>query len=221
MSEFDNKDDAGEAGGTPDPITNLKAEFSRKQSNIEAKLQESQAALQAIMAKLEEKAKPAEPKPGKVSVFDDEEAYASSIEERVLTKVSKAQEVQSQYQSTAAQLYTQYPELNDTNSDIFKSTQEKLKGWTPEQLVKNPLLLKTAVYEAAAESGIKPKSKRSSESDDFALVGGSPRKPGKPKDEVPEDVVAIAQLMGRDTSDPKVMNRLKETMKRKNWGQYK
>jgi hypothetical protein len=225
MSEVDNKGaDGGNAPDPQDPIKNLKAEFGRKQENIENQLKASQEALQAIMAKLDQQSKPAAAtKPTKVSVFDDEEAFAASIKEEVRKEFREEQQVTSQYQTIAGQLYNQYPELNDQGSELFKAAQEKLKGLSPEQMMKQPMLLKTAVLEAAAENGIRPRHKRSQDDDNFSVGAGSAgrRSPSKPKDELDPQVLETARLMGRDVSDPKVVESLKKAAKRTNWGQYK
>jgi hypothetical protein len=226
MSENENQtggEGAGAPAGTVDELKNLKAEMNRKLENTNAQLQQVLAALQT-------------PKPGKsesapaakVSVFEDEEAYARRIKDEAKAEVTKELREEAQrtqkYQTIVNQIYSEYPEVSDQNSPLMQRAQEIFKS-LPEDEQASAVAMKAAVAQAASEIGVKPKSKRTSSDDDsFSIPSGggsnSSRRPGR-EPEIDSKTLELARLMGRDTSDPKYLERLKNAAKRTNWKVYK
>lgn len=217
-------------GATPaadDPIKNLKGEFGRKFGNLEEQTKHLSSQIQQIVNALNKPtSSPASTPEKKVSVFDDEEAYARSIEERaearITAKLAEQEAIKAKYATVSTQLVTEFPELNDAKSPLMGRAQEIYLS-LPEEERRHHLAMKAAVTEAAAELGMKPKSKRTaSEGDDFTLGGSSQasRPSKKSSDELNPATVKLAELMGLDVNDPKVMDRLKQRAKRKNWSKY-
>jgi hypothetical protein len=205
------------AGG--DEIKNLKAEVNRKLENTNAKLDELLNSLKNVTT-----ARPVKTETKKVSVFEDEDAYAASIKQDVLSQVEKARADEAKRQAKFSQvltpLYNDYPELNDANSSLMKLAEEKFKQ-VPEDERTSAVAMKAAVMEAVAEMGVKPRSKRSAD-DSFSLSGGSNSSSrSKTKSGLTEGHLLAAQLLGLNTKDPQVKKNLEKRASRESWTKWK
>ena len=228
MSTENKPADAGSAApNAAEEIKNLKAEFQRKTDN----LAETNKQLQAQLAQLVNQTKPAPTTPTKkVSVFDDEDAYAERIasetEARIQRQLQAQQEKAVRLQSMSMQLVSEYPELNDKNSELMKKANAIFNDM-PETERSHPMAMKTAVYDAAQELDLKPFNKRvqkQNDDDSFQIGSGSGasstnKKQGK-GDLTPEQET-LAQLLGIDVSKPEVRARIKEKHGRSSYGRYK
>jgi hypothetical protein len=203
--EVKNPGGEAEGGNAPDPITNIKGEMNRKLGNLESKLAEMTATIQAQLAQMQKPAAAAEPraqKPLKDLLYDDPEAYARAVTEEATRHAEKLIEERTrkanEQQSILSSLVSEYPELNSMDAELTKLAVEKYKGIGAE----SPIAYRAAVAEAAAELGVKPKSKRkaSAESDgeSFSLGGsGGSGKPSRAQSaQVDKAVEALAARMG-------------------------
>ncbi len=204
-----------------DEFKNFKAEVSRKLDN-------STAQLQALMEQLKKTAAPTQSAPKSQSAedvwFDDPKAAKQLLKEEVRneirTEMGRDREVQSKYQTVVSNIYNDYPEFNDESHELTKRAREIYSTFGDDDK-NSPLALDAAARRAASELGYKPKAKRSTEDDTFALSGAkSGAKPSKPKEDIADATLMIAELMGRKTSDPKVKESLKKASSRKTWNRY-
>lgn len=191
-----------------DDLKNVKAEFNRKIGNLEETNKQLLAQLKNLTEVVKPAKAPAEPSK-KVSVFDDEEAYATRIKEEAAAEIERKLEQQQAQQAKQAQvinsLVTDFPELSDGNHDLTKRAVEIFNG-LEESERKSPSAYRTAVLSAASEFGMRPKSKRTSSSDDsFALGGGGgeSRASKRSAGEISEGTKTFAALVGLDLDDPK------------------
>jgi hypothetical protein len=225
----ESKTPEGVQENTPAPedrLKNIQAEFGRKMGNLEETNRKLAQQLEAITAAL----KPSAPAPSegkKVSVFDNEDEFARQIEERaekrIEEKLTKRQMEQQRYAAVTNQLMSDFPELNDQNTALAKRANEIYMGLSADEKA-SPLALKAAVADAALELGVKPKSKRNSDSgDDFSLGSSGTSQANKSKrgeSKLSQETLELAQLAGLDINDEKQMKRLEERAKRKNWKHY-
>lgn len=202
-------------------IKNLKSEMGRKFDNMstqyEAIARQNEQLIAELNARLPQKKNQAKEEDTDLSdlMYDNPKEYARRIREQakddMRRELQQSQARQSKEQAVFTQLVSDYPELNNANSDLAKKAIEIYQGFDDEDK-STPVAYRAAVREAAANLGVNPVSQRDNTGESFALSGGSTGKPSKSKkggDELDPDVSAFAQLMGLDTSDPKVVERLK------------
>lgn len=161
-------------------------------------------------------------------IYKDPKAYAKAVEARAVRKademINSRLQTQNEAQSVLAQLAADYPELNDSSSELTKKAVS-IYNSLPANQRSNPLAYKIAVRDAAADMGVLVKSKRKqSNSDDFAMDSGSGGSSSRPQSKGSEKVdnrsLAFAELLGLNVNDEKVVKRLQERSKRKNWGNW-
>jgi phage terminase small subunit len=210
-------------GGTPpaqaaapaaDEIKNLKAEIDRKLGNVTSSLNQ-------FMEQMKQQVVPTAPKQEKKLselIYEDADAYTAKVieeaERRVETKLSKRDELMQKQQQVINTLVSDFPELSQTDSDLTKKALEIYNSLSNDEKA-NPLAYRTAVKEAALDLGVKPKSKRTTSSDDsFSLGTEAPRKPAK-TDKLDEATTWFAEMLGRD---PKKVQEVSK--KRKNYNSW-
>lgn len=212
------------SNSAPDPIVNLKAEMNRKLGNLTDTNSRLEAQLAAIAASLKPAA-PATPEK-KVSVFEDEEAFAQSLEARVASRLDQVLSQRDQHSATIAALVNDYPELADGSSELTVRAVEIFNSMSPADKASS-IAYKTAVQSAALEHGVRPKSKRakSTENDSFSLgasSGGSePRRAAK--GQLDERTKLFAEAVGLNLDDPKnkaSADRIKSNHGRKNYNKW-
>jgi hypothetical protein len=139
---------------------------------------------------------------------DYADKLASSLEQKLDAKLVARERATMERQSAISELASDYPELANPESALAKESIKVLAQLDPS--IKNSAIgYKLAVREAAAKSGILPKAKRTSASDDFSLSNSnSASKPTSKKVEVDNKTLEFAQLMGLNTSDEKLLKRL-------------
>jgi hypothetical protein len=226
MSEQNKPGAEGAPAAAPNPandeIKNLKAEMSRKMSNLEATNAKLMEQLQSLVrpAASEPKAE----KPIKDLIWDDPEAALAIVEERaekrVMSKVEKAQKEQQRQQATLSALVSEFPELGYADHDLTRTAVEKYNALSDDEKL-SPVAYKAAVNEAALELGIKPKSRRKETDDDSYTVGSSGRStPAPKKEKLSQDTIAFAQAMGLNVNDEKLKERLRTNHGRKSYTRY-
>jgi hypothetical protein len=225
MSDDPTKNPPAE-GGTPAPseLTNLKAEMNRKLDNTNAQLNAVLEQLKAARAPAAPQAPATAPKAFEDVVYDDPKAAKELLKKELMAEFNEASSRQSQQtqklQATVQRIFSEYPEFNDESNEVTKRAREIYATYAPED--QGPMALEAAARSAASEYGLKPKSKRTQNDDSFQLSGSaSGARPAKKKDEIDDETLLIAQLMGRDLDDPKVKERLKQSASRKNWKNYR
>jgi hypothetical protein len=221
MEENNQGGNASDAGA--DPLTQFKAEFSRKTDGLKSEIAELKSATSVLVEALSRTAqKPAAAAKSEESLTDlmysDPERYAQIIEERAVGRVAKQQEAQMRTQQVIGELHNEFPELNDTQSPLTKKAVEIYSSLSDEEK-RSTTSYKLAVKEAAAELGVKPRSKRTDE-ENFSSGSYSSGGTRRPKaDKLDPGVIAWAERLGVDHTDPDVRSRLIERSKRK-WSSY-
>jgi hypothetical protein len=198
-----------------DPIKNLKAEMNRKLENTNAQLQALLAAING-----QNKPAPAAEPSKKVSVFDDEDAYAARIKAEtsaeIKAELAKQQVAQNKQAQVINQLVYDFPELANNDHALTKRAVE-IYNSLPDDEKSSPIAYKAAVKEAALDLDIKPKAKRkqsSKEDESFSLGGGNKgtTRPTPPT-EVDKVRESLAEAFGIKLT-PEVKERLKTHAKK-------
>lgn len=209
-------------------LKNTKAEFDRKTANLEASNKQLQDQILALTQQM--KPAPKNEPIKKVSVFEDEDAFAARISSETEARINKNIEAQNEknrrMQTVSTQLVADYPELADKSSPLMKKADELFRA-LPDDERAHPYAMKLAVQEAAAELDMKPFSKRTradqEDPDTFQIGGGSGAAVNKKKG--PRDLSAeqetLAQLLGIDISKPETRERIKEKHGRGSYGRFK
>lgn len=222
-TEVKPKEGAAAPGAEGDAIGNLKAEFSRKFGNIEEQLKQSNQQLQAMLAGM----KKPEPKPAAQETsledlyYKDPVAYAAAIKKQAKDEIraerDEENKLTAQQQKAVQGLYKEFPELSN---DAHELTILALKKY--DDMAKDygntPAAMKAAVAEAALELGVKPKSKRPADEDDFVLSGsgqGGQRRRRDKEDKVDPRVGEVARLMGVDPDKAEA-----RAKKQRNWNRF-
>lgn len=166
---------------------------------------------------------------GEDEAITNSKKFAEKITNKVTKEVGNILNQQSQQNALLSQMVNEYPELSDASSELTTKAVDIYKKMSAQER-SNPMAYKTAVRDAAAEVGLLPKAKRkqsaNADNDQFTFggsgqggAGEGQRRGGKPKDLDP-NTIAIAELFGLKTEDPKVIERLKGRAQRKNWNKY-
>ncbi len=228
MSDENQGSSTSESG---ESLTNVKAEFSRKLSNIEAKyasLESTNAQLLATLQSISAPKAPAAPAAKLEDVwFDKPQQAADQImaqaEERIMKRIDSRSDQLHRQNQTLSQLVSDFPELSDGNHEFTKKAVEIYSAMSAEDKT-SPLAYKAAVKEAALEMGVMPKSKR--KDDDYVSSGNgsnssrnesrSPRS-GAGIDKATEE---FAKLVGVNIDDPKVRDRIKSKHNRRSYNNW-
>ncbi len=226
MAEDNNEGTASSEAQAPaeDRVKNLQAEFSRKQGNLESKLDAINQQLQQMQL-LNQPAAPAatSSRPDPILAPDEYERY---MESKLEAKVSAKLETQQRQQAELGALVNAYPELTDQSSDL---TREALRIYNSMSAAEksNPLAYKSAIQSAALDLGILPKHKRqankvANESDDLGAgsSNNSQSRQGKKQAKLDAATLAFAQALGRPTDDPEYIKKLEKHASRQSWGRY-
>jgi len=221
--------DGNEVEGKDDPLKNVKAEFDRKLSNVEGKLDSMTQAQQATMEALQQLVSQGQVKPAEVDSTSDElgqmivndpkaavNKITQTITKQVTDRVMQENQANNSKSQELARIIQDFPELGDKDSAMTKRTVE-IYSRMPKNERDNPAAYRAATLEAAMELGLKPRSKRGS-SDDYQMGAGNPSDEGRRESKASskdfETTLAFAAAMGMDVSDEKVVKRLKQHSKR-------
>lgn len=228
-------DESPNTSGAPtdqDTVKNVKSEFDRKlqavNDQIAAQNQFMTSQFNEIMNAV--KAKPALPDTSDKDLenlsYNNPAQYAKVVEQKAAVAAeaaaSRITTAQNERQNMLIQLTAEYPELSDASSEMYQKVvaQSKALGtnYTPSEI-------KSLIRDVAADVGILPKNKRPAASTDgFSLGGtrstGAPRG-GEPRAKVDEKTLLMAQLLGRDINDPKVLKGLEEATQRDTYNRYR
>ncbi len=215
-----------------DPMLNIKSEFSRKTQNLEAKLADTNAQLekmiQMVSQNLVQAKPPANEKSARDLLYDSPDEFIEQVTQKATNKaqaeVRRAQEMQSAVSSAIMEVSSIYPEFSQQGSAVAQRAVE-LGNKLPKELRGTAEGAKIAMYQAAAEEGLTPASKRAKPTtgDDAAIGGGSRSSGGKPasKSKVDDSVLVMGKLLGVDYETNKERAKaLEQTSKRSKWTRY-
>lgn len=239
-------DEMPEAPATQaDPIKNLKGEFDRKLGNVQEMLAQQQAAFNEVLKGIQasrQAQKAPEPE------FDDgiedlmlsnpkkaaqiiKERTKAEVKNEIRSEISQRDERAQERMAVASQMTIEYPELAKSDSELTVETLKVLNSLDPS-IRESGHGVRLAIREAAAKLGVVPASRRqsASSSDDFTLSGrgnemSQDKKPTNRRNsgggKLSENAKAFAELVGLNTKDPKVMERLEKRATRQNFKRYK
>lgn len=221
-------------------IKNMKAEVNRKLSSYEQKLAEvaqGQAQLLEQLSKMATPAKPTEPTKTLEDAWYDSPAQAANmIKQDMRREFNDEMNIRNEQTNVISKLVADFPELSDPAHDLTKRAVEIYSRLSPQEK-SSPTSYKTAVMEAALETGVKPKSKRPADdydnedvnisSSSYSDHGARRGKKGK-KENLDPRTVEFANLISSrldnpeilNIDDPKVVERLKDHNSR-SWTKYK
>jgi len=206
-----------------DRFKNLQAEFSRKQENMDEKLNglsQSNAQLLSQLQEMTAAQQKVESAPVEKSadlstlMYDDPDKFAAVIEKRAEEKIIKRYDEVEKNRDAKQKIFNDivkdFPESQDDNHPLTKRALEIFTAAGS----KDPYMLQAAVYQAAAEQGIKPKSRREEPTEEFQMGSGPKtriqRKREMEDEELPYETSEFAKLMNYDMDDPEVVKRLKK-----------
>lgn len=154
------------------------------------------------------------------------------LEDRILKKADKlatdryamTQEKQAKIQSVLVELNADYPEIGKQGHELNKKMVE-FHAKLPEHMRDTPEGYRMAALQAASDTGTLPVSKRRKASDDdFTFTPGMGSPFGKPNEsktkKLARESLMLAQLMGVDIEDKKVIERM-ETYNARNFSRYR
>jgi hypothetical protein len=220
-----------------DPVHNLKSEFNRKFQNTQAQLEAILAKNAELSAQLSQiaatRSQPEADREDELDVYDPK-SIQKVINRQVTRQVEHAKsEVMEQQrgQQVLAQLAADYPELSDGTSDLSRMAVAQFQQLSPSVRASADGY-RLAVREAASQLGLLPNSKRGrndsqrrSDSEFTGLAGGGSgsarsSQEKRKSQELDPGVAEAARVFGLDLSDPKRLDSLKKRTNRKNWGKY-
>lgn len=220
MADVDNMNNT-----SPDP-TNAGV----TKSELDAKLGEVNAQLQAMNSTFREFAAAAasnKPAPTPQRMFQEDDLFdASKLEAKVGTVANEiANKVIANERALNGKVYDmaqEYPEIQ-SDPNIQKAVKEAIASLPPGYR-DTAQGLEMGILNAVAKAGLIPKSKRngsSLEDTPNGSRGSGQRRQQVGNGKIDEATLEMAELMGRDISDPKVIKGLEEASQRTNWSRYK
>jgi len=217
-----------------DPIKQIKSEFGRKQDNVMNELNALKAQLGQIAdtvitaAATKRQSSEDESMPDPVM---DPKGYRDHLKKDLRREVDASLNSERERNQTLASLVSQYPELQDGNSELTQQALRIYQGLSNSEK-QSPSAYKLAVMQAAQEVGVLPANKRQSkkqEADDESFTmnsGGSSnaRRPSQNRKEekLDERTLEFARALGRPVDDPKYMESLKKTVssRKRSWSKF-
>lgn len=218
-----------EAEPVADPLADIRQELKNSKSESQRKLENIQAQLAQLMQqqKPQEQAAPIK----RELIYDDPEEYTRQITERVAreteARVMGKMNSSRQQEYKAANLQALYPELKDPNSAAYQAASREYDS-LPAHLHGTSEGMELAIQRAVSSEGLVPVSKRKQtrNTDDFVpATTNTGRRPAASRDnEIDPKALEFAKILaettGRDPNDPKLLEGLKKTSKRKDWKRY-
>lgn len=232
-----------EQAASGDLVTNLKGEMNRKLGNMEQKVASLEQTNQALLQQLQSMVKPTKEETSSSNekiedIWFDKPAQAadsivSKAEARIMQKITQRETQVAKQNQVLGKLVSEYPELSNSDHELTRKAVEIYSSFDADEK-SSPVAYRAAVLEAAKELGVSPKSKRSqddsndTDGDDFTGVGGGGSSSGqrsnsrrRERTQVSQETIEFAELLGLDTKDPKVIERIKSGHSRKrgysNW----
>lgn len=150
------------------------------------------------------------------NLYDPKQLLAKS--EEVMNRRLREEKAKDNMIYSLAQ---EYPEIQ-TDTKLRNAILDAQKGLR-EDIRDTADGYEMAVLKAVSKAGLTPKSKRQTVDEDISTGprGGNPGTKRTGRVKVSEKTLAIAQLMGRDISDPEVLKRLEEASNRDRYDKYR
>jgi hypothetical protein len=207
-------EDSNSAAVTPPaetPIENVKAEFNRKLSSLEASNAALQQRIEAFMSQSTPPVSKSEEKRIGSLLFEDADKYAEVVAERAVAKaaeqVSQMSQRQAEQANVVGRLYQDYPELQDSSNPFTKAVLTKHSQLSRSEQ-QDTRMLRLIALETAAELEIQPVSKRK-QSQEGDIYGGRGNSGKQRETALDNKTIEFARLLKLDVNDPKVIASLK------------
>ncbi len=120
---------------------------------------------------------------------------------------------------TIYNLAQEYPEIQ-TDSKLRQAVLEAQKS-IPESIRDTADGYELAVLKATQKAGLIPKSQRRSVEDEPSYDGRRSTAKAKPRVKVSDATLQVAELMGRNISDPETLKRLEDAANRDTYSKYR
>lgn len=197
----------------------VESKFSSTDEKINSLLSSQQALINALTASKVQKEPEVDTQQIADMIYTKPEEAISLIEQKVEKKLEKKfsdrDNVKDQSRQILAELVNDFPELTDTNSDLYKTAVD-IYAALPEYTRNLPTSYETAVYKAATKIGLSVKSKRvenTKNKDDFSLSGTSNGSRSNKNKDLNPDLLRFAKMVGKDPNDSKYLDSLKKYVK--------
>lgn len=216
--------DADDKTNTSSSTEGSNADKSKGNEAINASLSEVQEQLRAMNTAMEAQQKAfidAINKPTKKQEEEDDNTYdPKKLLEKAEQSFDKKLRSERAKDMMIYNLAQEYPEIQ-TNKEVRQAVLEAQKS-IPEALRDTADGYEMAVLKAVSKSGLVPKSKRQAIDDDMSMSSrGNNRPPPKAKVKVSDKTLMVAQLLGRDIEDPKVLAGLEAAANRETYTKYR
>lgn len=167
-------------------------------------------------------------------MITDPRAAAALIKKQakdeIMGEVGKQTRAQNEFNTAFSAMSQDYPEILSDKSDLYVRAKELLGQYSKGE--NDAEALERAIFKAANELGVVPLKRRSKSSeDDDSFQGASGNSEGSSKNrrkqakegELSAETLAFAQLLGKDVSDTKYLEKLKDINKKRTgtWNRYK
>lgn len=213
MVDADNKEDLPNDGQSKGNENALNAQLTQVQEELK-KMNERMEATQNALA---EANRPRAPKEDEDENIYDPKVLSRKMEAAFDTKLR----AERQKDLTIFNLSEEYPEIR-TDAKVRQAVLDAQKE-LPESQRDTASGYEFAVLKAVSKAGLIAKSKRQTVDEDASISprsGGSRPTPGK-KVKVSDKTLQVAQMLGRDISDPKVLAGLEEAANRDTYNKYR
>lgn len=215
MTDADNKNDTSSETDDKSKGNSVNAELAEVREQLRKMNEQTTASLQAIADSMKQQRQRQEPQ-------EEENLYDPN------TLIRKAETIfDTRYRAERAKdvtiynLAQEYPEIQ-TDSKIRQAVIEA-QAQVPASIRDSAEGYEMAVLKAVTKAGLQPKSQRRTVDEDASLGSsgsGTSRQPRK-RQKVSAETLAVAELMGIDTSDEKRMKSLEEAANRDTYTKYR
>lgn len=192
----------------------VEAELAKVQTMLEQMNQGFAAMAQAAVTKnkpVEEEVDPVyDPKRYRQQLLNEAEEIARR-------QVARERELNT----VVYQMAQEYPEIS-TDANLKRAITEAQRA-LPEGFRETAAGYEAAILKAVNKAGLLPKAKRQAPIDEDVAMGSgrsSSRPQPKGKAKISPEALELAQLLGRDINDPKVLAGLEAASKRQKWSSW-
>lgn len=151
----------------------------------------------------------------------DPKGYKARILDEADKIASRAVARERELNATIYNMAQEYPEIS-TDAALKKAITD-VQRTLPTEIRETAVGYEAAILRAVHKAGLIPKSKRQSQLDEDVSLGSGRSESGTrkaSKGKVSEETLMVAELLGRDINDPKILKGLEEASKRTKWSKY-
>lgn len=208
-SQNTNSNNASGSTGNQDALTKQLAEIQDNLGKMNAQMEATQQAIAAA----NQRANPPQKQ-------EDENLFEP---QQMINKMEKIFDTRLRSEKakdmTIYQLSQEYPEIQ-TDSKLRQAVLEAQKT-IPESIRDTADGYELAVLKATQKAGLVPKSQRRSVEDDPSYDARRVASKPKSRVKVSEATLQVAELMGRNISDPETLKRLEDAANRDTYSKYR